>query len=425
MNNTTQMTALAIFTAATTGFAVGGTLDLDRAYAAELKSDAGARSVLNQSNVSNIELSVGVRFNYTYNSTNGNVPSDDDTTIGFQFSDAEVAIEGDVTENMHARLSFDFGPRDEFSLAPTGSAVLEDAYVDWAVNEDFTLRVGQFVPAYSDESSTSEFNMMSSYRSVTHELIGTPGWTQGIEAHFGGDTWDLVVGLNDGANTQSLAFNSGLEMDFGINARFDFYSDSDKARFDDQTSWRGSENGWRVGAGLYFESFGDTNPSSTDTLDVIWYTADATFEGDGWAVRAALYGASMTYDNFTVRDYTNYGLEIGGSVFLSDQWEAFARWDSLFLDEDSAGPQVTPGGDDVQSFIAIGANYYFVPESHAAKFTLELGLALNETNDIRNNNGNTGGGVPVGWLLRSSGFFRDVAGEDGQMYISGTMQWLF
>ena len=417
MNTKTQMTTASVLVAAATGFAAAGSLDLDRAFASELKSDAGTRSVLNESNMSNIEIAVGVRFGFAYNSLDGSSPSDDDTTMGFQFSDVEVAIEGDVTENMHARMSFQFGPDNSHSLGAVGGT-LEDAFVDWAVNEDFTLRVGQFIPAFSSESSTSEFNMMNANRSVTHEYIGSPSWTQGVEAHFGGDTWGLAIGINDGPSTKNTEFNRGAEFDFALNARFDFYSDSDKARFDDQTSWRGSQAGWRVGAGLIVATIGGTNPAAADETDWLAYTIDAAYEGDGWALRAAFYGNDI--ETSATASHSNMGFELGGSFFFSDQWEGFARWDTLILDDDTAS-QTT--GEDTFNFIAVGANYYFVPESHAAKFTIELGVSLDETADIVSVTGDMGTGA-FG-ANSSTGFFQENAGEDGQVMISGTMQWLF
>tara|TARA_R110002072_G_scaffold42064_10_gene117890 strand:+ start:21303 stop:22574 length:1272 start_codon:yes stop_codon:yes gene_type:complete len=423
MNNKTQITAAAIITAATTGFAAAGSLELDRAYAAELKADAGTRSVLNQGNMSNVEVSVGVIFGYSFNSADGRAPADNDDTMGFGFNEAQVAIEGDVTDNMRGRVSFDFGPNDAGAGAG-GTATLEDAYVDWTVNDSMTLRVGQFVPAYSAEASTSEFHTMNTYRSVSHEWLATPSWTQGVEAHFSGDTWGFAVGFNDGPNTANTAYNAGGEADFAINARFDMYSDSDKARFDDQTSWRGSAAGWRVGAGVLFASYGDTNPSAVVDTEDTWFTIDGAYEADGWAVRAAFYYADNEVT--ATANPSNMGFEVGGSFFFSDQWEGFARWDTLIVDDDASAGQTT--NEDTFNFLAVGANYYFVPESHAAVFTIELGVSLDETSDLVGVAGDTGVGVlggANGATIGSSGFFQENAGEDGQIMLSGTMQWMF
>ena len=421
MNNKTQMTSAALILAATTGFAAAGSLDLDRSYAAELKSDAGARSVLNQGNLGNITVSAGIRFAYDYNDADGRTNSDNDTTMGFGIKDAAIAIEGDVTDNMHARVSFDFGPNDSGAGAG-GTAVLEDAFVDWAVNDTFSLRVGQFVPAGSAEGSTSEHKIMGAYRSVAHEYLDTPSWTQGVEAHFGGDTWGFVVGLNDGRNTANTSFN-GAEADFGINARFDMYGDSDHGRFADQTSWRGSAAGWRVGAGLQWESFGSTNPAGAET-DSLFFALDGTYEADGWSARAAFYYTDI--EDSATTDHSNMGFELAGTFFFSDQWEGFARWDTIILDDDAGAGQTS--NEDTFNFITIGANYYFVPESHAAKFTVELGVSLDETADITNTGGDAGVnpfGSAAGTAGGSTGFFQENAGEDGQIRLSGVMQWLF
>lgn len=417
MNNSAQITAAALIAAATTA-ASAGSLELDRSYASELKADAGARSVLNQGNLGNVEVSVGVQFGYSYNSRDGAALGDDDVTLGFQFSEATVAVEGDITDNMRGRLSFDFGPDDGVSGA--AGVNLEDAYADWNVNDSFDLRIGQFIPAFSSEASTSTFHTVNAYRSVTHEFLGTPSWTQGIQATWGGDTWDFSAGFNDGPGTWSTAFNSSSEADFAFNARFDLYSDSNKDRFADQGSWRGSDAGWRLGAGAIYATYGETNPSATTAeADVLWFTLDGAYEGDGWAVWAAFYGTDVDPDTGT--DHSNYGFEVAGSVFFSDQWEGFARWDCLLLDDDAGAGQTS--GEDSFNFVSLGANYYFVPESHAAKLTLEVGVSLDETADITNTAGDTGV-TPIG-SPGSSGFLTDTAGEDGQFMVSAIMQWMF
>jgi hypothetical protein len=377
MNKLAQISLIA----STAGLATAGSLELDRSYAADLRSDASSRALLANTGAG-VQVDVGLRFNYTYNSrdvvaTAGPpaVNADDDTTIGFSFDDVEIRLSGDVTDNIRATISFDFGEDDGGIVggsSSSNSVNLEDAYADWTVNDQFTLRIGQFVPQFSAEASTSRFHMTNGDRSVTHETIGTPAWTQGIEAHFGGDTWSGAVGFNDGPGTGNTAFNSPAEADFGLNARFDIFSDSDKARFADQTSWRGSAAGWRVGAGLIYSTFGDTNPAGTGG-DAVAYTIDGAYEADGWALRAAFYGISASPD--AGPDSDNYGFELGGSFFFNDQWEGYGRYDVLIIDDVLLGA----GVEDTYNFVAVGANYYLVPESHAAKLQFEVGVSLDET----------------------------------------------
>lgn len=381
MNKFAQISALA----ATAGLATASSLDMDRSYAAELRSDAGAFSVLN-SRAANLQVTAGARFGYGMNFRDNNaLPNDDETTIGFGFQDVEVRLTGQVTDSITATVSFDFGPSDSFGGEFFGgdsdsSVELEDAYADWAVNDTFTLRIGQFVAAYSAGRSVNEYHMMGAFRSNAQTLLGDTGWSQGIEAHFGGDNWGAVIGFTDGPFTSNTAFNSAAEADWAFNGRFDFYSDSDKARFNDRAAWRGQSAGWRIGAGGYWANYGDTNPSGPED-EFFGLTVDAAYEGDGWGVNGAFFWQNGDFDGGGSID--NYGFEIGANMFFSDQLEGFARWDAIFFDSDFI--------DEDFHFISAGINYYFVPESHAAKFTVDVVYSFTDTDTLDALNPSPGG----------------------------------
>lgn len=411
MNKLASISAITI--AASAGFATAGSLDLDRAYATELRSDAGAYSVLN-SNAANLEVTAGARFGYGINlrDNDGFTNSDNETTVGFGFQDVEVRLSGQVTDSINATISFDFGPDEN---RPIGSAFdpdfegdgvnLEDAYADWMINDGFTLRIGQFVQAFSAGRSISEYHMMGAFRSSAQSLLGDTGYSQGIEAHFGGDTWAAAVGFSDGPFSANTAFNDAGEADYAFNGRFDFFSDADRARFNDRTSWRGSSSAWRLGAGAYFASFGDTNPASGEN-EIIGYTIDGAYEADGWGVNAAFFGQHVDPEGSSSVD--NFGFELGANMFFNDQFEGYARYDVVIFDENF-------GGSDEDTFQAInvGINYYFVPESHAAKFTAELGWAFDDTRGL----GSETGGSPFG-----GGYLGD---SDGEFNLNFMFQFMF
>lgn len=417
--NTMKISAASIALAATTGLAAAGSLELDRTYASELKSDASSRELLNSNVGGGIQIDVGTRFYYGINNRDDGLAGplgDDDTTLGFAFSEVEVRATGDVTENMRATISADFGPDD--GVSGNSSINLEDALVDWTVNDGFTLRIGQFVPGFSSEASTSEFHTLNTMRSVSHEWLGTPSWVQGVEGHFGGDTWDASVSFNDGFGTWSTPFNSSAEADFAFTARVNVYSDSDKSRFDDQTAWRGQSAGWTIGGGLHYQTSGETNPASTSGVDAFFYTIDGAYEADGWGLRGAFYGASIDIDGGA--DYDNYGFEFLGSVFLSDQSELYLRYDGLSLDD--MGVAITPSDEDFYSFISFGYTYYFIPESHAAKFNAEINFAFDDTSAITGTSGDTGV-TPIGSGPGTSGFLGNS--DDGEFQFVLGLQWLF
>lgn len=414
MNKLAQISLIA----GTAGLATAGSLDMDRSYAAELRSDSAARDLLNSNAGASVQVDVAMRFYYGLNfRDDAGLPNpDDDTTIGFGWDDAEVRLSGDITDNMRGTISWDFGPSDY----PGAAAVaLEDAFADWTVNDSLTLRVGQFLPQFSAERNTSEYHMLGAMRSVTFDTVGNPTWTQGIEAHFGGDTWSAAVGFNDGPGAGPGGFNASGDADYAFNARFDIFSDSDKARFADQTSWRGSAAGWRVGAGLIYATYGDTNPSGTSLeSDSLWYTIDGAYEGDGWSVRAAFYGANT--DPNVGNSTDDYGFEIGGSMFFNDQWEGFLRWDTLMLDD----VNLVATSEDTYNFLSGGFNYYFVPESHAAKFTFQVSYAFDTTTGTEGAFDDAGFAAPTGLgAFGSSGFLGSQ--DDGELMITALMSLMF
>lgn len=406
MNKLASFSAITI--AASAGLATAGSLDLDRAYAAELRSDAGAYSVLNSS-AANLTVSAGARFGYGINLRDNSTLGDDEDTFGFGFQEVEVRLSGQVTDSINATISFDFGPDDTELGAydgDEGTARLEDAYADWMINDGFTLRIGQFVQAFSAGRSISEFEMMGAFRSATEVALGDADWSQGVEAHFGGDTWAGAIGFSDGPRSANTQFNSAGEADYAINGRFDFFSDSDKERFTDRAAWRGQSAGWRIGAGAIFAASGETNPSAGADTDQIWYTVDAAYEADGWGVNAAFFGRYVDVDGGDEVD--TYGFEIGGNLFFSDQLEGFARWDTLIFEDDVAGTT-----EDTFNFISGGVNYYLVPESHAAKITAEIGYSIDDT---------TGA---TGDVIGANGLGGFLGNSDGEINIALMMQFLF
>lgn len=400
MNKLAQITAITI--ASSAGLAAAGSLDLDRAYASELRSDAGAYSVLNSS-ASNLTVTAGFRFGYNANFRDNDSLGDDDTTIGFGFQTTEIRVSGQVTDSITATMSFGFNEY-LYGINPfedSDTAYLEDAYADWAINDTFTLRMGQFIQSFSAGRSIDDFHGTNVFRSGAEQEVGDVAFTQGVEAHFGGDTWSGVIGFNDGPDSDGADFADSSEADWAINARFDFFSDSDKARFDHRASWRGSSNAWRLGAGLIYATYGDTNPTPSATDD-LWYTIDGAYQGDGWQVNAAFFGMSVDPDGGSSVDTTAF--EIGGSMFFNDQTEGYARFDMIMFDDAVVGPE------DNFSFLAGGVNYYLVPESHAARLTAELGYSFQ---DGIGNSGFDG---------ETSAFLGD---SDGEFTLSFMAQFMF
>lgn len=378
----------AAFGLATGAMAQNTSLDLDRAYSAELNADAAARTSqlqggtagndgffyigdgtgnyrLNMSGILQFRYSVNIRDNKPTNAAGG---TDDDNTIGFNVPRGQLRWHGNIINpNWKFRIQGEF--------AENTNLTLQYAYgqYDFENMEGGFIRFGQFkLPILSEELIAPEFQLAAE-RSVTNEFFSQQ-YSQGIMFGYMSNSFAVHAAFSDGVGSANTAFNSATEADYALTGRFDYKFEGDWDRFDDFTSWRGDDLAARVGAAFHWQSSGDTNPSAADNTDFFLYTVDAAVEGNGWNLYAAFVGSTMDPGGAS-NDIDHYGAIVQGGIFLAEQWELFARWDALFLDD-----AVLPvNADDDLHFLTFGVNYYFVPMSHAAKFTLDTVWSLNTT----------------------------------------------
>jgi hypothetical protein len=132
-------------------------------------------------------------------------------------------------------------------------------------------------------------------------------------------------------------------------------------------------------------------------------TADVSIEGNGWNAFAA--GIWSHFDPDSGDSLDDFAFQIQGGVFVAPTWELIAGYDAIFPDDDRAG------NDDNFSTIRLGVNHYFIPESHAAKLTVDLSWFLDTQNQsVAPANTQTG-------LLAS--------GEDNQWNLRAQIQLMF
>ena len=393
MQNTFKVTGTALILAALSGTALGQEgLDLDRAYASQLRSDAETRSsLLGNTNSANVNIEVMTQFRYMYNSRDELTPGalgDDDTTMGFDTPRTQVRLSGSVTDDISALVVFDFGAAENGTAQ--GTANLLVAQGAWSLNDNWAMLFGQWHnPVMGSENFAPEHTLAVD-KSFTNEFFQV-GYTQGVAFAYAGDQFKFVGAFSDGAeyitnysSVSNSAFNAAGENDFGITGRFDWLIEGTWDQFADATSWRGSNYGVKLGAGAHWQTQGDTNdsgagsgslPAGHDSTEVTFWTVDAQAEGDGWNAFAQYVGHDVDIEATTNLSYTNHGFIAQGGVFVSDQVELFGRYDVVMLDD----VLVLAGTSDNYQSITAGMNYYFVPESHAAKFTLDAVFAIDES----------------------------------------------
>jgi hypothetical protein len=388
-------------------------VDSDRAYAAELRSLAYAEESWSPDQVrrdnSSMQISVLMQSRYMASSTEqigGSSPSFEGNTTGFLLPRTQITFDGSiVSSQLTYKMTFDFGDaelgkgRGSSPVVPVGfgAATLLDAYVQYNFaekREGYYLKAGQFKHVLHAEEAIDAQYQLAVERSLTNEFFNY-GYTQGIALGRVERNWAWDISLSDGGRYLSSgevansSITSPLEADFALGLRIDRKFKGSWEQFNDFTSFQGSQSALRVGAGFMVMTGGETNPDGfvppiffprLERSKVISWTVDVQYEGDGWNLFAAYMGnlIDWNFDTGAEINLANHGFVAQGGYFLSNKSEVFARVEAIWFDG------AIPEGFGVShghptTILAVGWNYYILPESHAAKFTVDVSAAIDDT----------------------------------------------
>jgi hypothetical protein len=392
--------------------------NLDQAAQADLLADVAGRTSFQggggsgyngafriADSTGNNTLNIGGTAMFRYNISlrdDSSVGDTDDFTHGFNTPTTRLRFWGNVWDKALAyKISGNFGG----SGGDTGSFGLEDAYGMYTMDNGFYFKWGQFkLPVLREVNVEDEFQLAAD-RSVTSQVF-SQGYSQGVEVGMNSDAFRIRGGFSDGLNTAGTDFNSPAESDWALNARGDWkVMGADWERFNDFTSFRSApDNALLIGGAAEFQSSGETGGTAGNDVDTILYTLDATWEGQGWNVFAAGYGAHIDPAGGSGLD--NWGATVHAGIFVADQIELFGRYDAIFFDADAGANPAT------LHFATGGMNYYISPDSHAAKFTAQIGYAFNDTSSLYGSGGLLEGNTRNGFLGDS---------EDGEISVMAQM----
>jgi len=88
------------------------------------------------------------------------------------------------------------------------------------------------------------------------------------------------------------------------------------------------------------------------------------------AYRRSSFGGLVQTDPAFGDSTDVYSFQIQGGIFVSENWELVAGYDVLIPDNDDF---------DNYNTVRIGANNYFIPDSHAAKLTIDFSYFIDAT----------------------------------------------
>ena len=379
--------------------AVSAQTDASRAYVAELRADAVSRTsaLAAEPEAFSVKVTGQIQFRYIYTDA-GELGGDEDTAVGFQNRRTKLGFSGNVIDK-----TWEYQVLAAFNRA-TGEPILENALVKKSMESGWYIQFGQFKLPFLREENLSSTRQLTADRSATNNFF-TQAYSQGIEVGTGGagdDRFRFAGAFSDGlrsANTD-IGMNPA---DYALSGRAEYLVAGDWKQFRQFTSFRNADFGALLGGAVHWQTGGET--LGTPDVDVLSATADLSVVGDGWNAYAAGIWAGADPGNGAETD--DFGLVVQGGFFVTDRTELFARYDAILADDDR-------DLDDFHTLTA-GVNHYIVPESHAAKLTVDVQYLFD---------------APAESLTPSASSLRGIgvlAGDqdDGQLAVRAQFQLLF
>ena len=364
----------AVALSATSGVLAEVNSDEVRAMVAEIMADANSRS----SNLAggadaghdgkkfyisdgsgDFRLNVGgqIQFRYMLNLSDEGAADGDDNEDGFQTRRTKLWFQGDAFGDMFYMVKGAFD-RDG------GAFSLEDAYVGTNIDENMSIRWGQFKAPFLREELVSSTKQLAADRSLTNEIFNQD-YSQGVEWAYAADDFNITAMFSDGFGSRNTDYNNPAEADWAITVRGEYKFAGTWDQFGDFTGAAGQDYGAMLGGAIHYQDSDDAD------VELLGYTLDISVEGDGWNFFAAGVGASS---EIAGDDFDDFGVVVqGGMMFPDSNWEIFGRWDILF-------PDSSRTNDDEFNTITVGVNNYI--HGHAAKFTFDVQWFLNDSNGL-------------------------------------------
>jgi hypothetical protein len=371
-----------------------------------------------------LQFSGLVQARYTYSTTGeggelnlnggGSPQTLPNSQYGFDMPHTRLVFKGHVFEpGIRYFIRSEFSPRQEFragsvniSGATAGTLNLLDAYMAFDLDNDWTVKAGQFKLPFSRERLVSVQNLVSATRSTVDELLSV-GRSQGIQISTRGSDLYWAAAISNGGSDNLLAgtsANSGVfpvgtepmnnpywnsENTLSLTSRVEYKLAGAWSEFSEMTSPMGEPEGILLGLGGHYQTSAydpAQNPDGTGNNQWISVTADATWNFGGASLFAAAYYTN-TETKWTstnpnppggIRGTTNMlGLIVQGSMYLTPKWEVFGSYQ--YLDQGNT-PEALATGEKLPassvSIFTLGANWYI--DGQDLRWNVQMGYSFNQ-----------------------------------------------
>lgn len=303
----------------------------------------------------NYSLSPGVFFQFrsvtSINDADGDAGRDT-TENGFEVRRLKLSFEGTAISK---RLYYNFLWGTD---RKTGQLVNEEAYIRYALTDQWSLKAGSYKEfIYHETGMSSRLKMAVDVSLPAQFLFSGDVYSQGVEAAYESPELRASFGFSDGygsvnTNFQDPPVNS---FNFGVYGRINYKLLGDWRAYSDHTALGNKKDLLVIGAGGDWSQAGDTN--------VYRHAADALWETGPFALFASFVGRYSDVGGADSR--WDWGA-LGQIAYLFNaQWEIFGRYGYLAVDNDRTG-----SGEDDFHELTVGVNYYL--RKHSLKLTADL-----------------------------------------------------
>lgn len=411
---------------ASQALAQSGSQDEVRAVVSEMLADAEARSSLlaggtgghdgsfflaSDDGAFRLNVNGFIQFRYIANfgdddNTVGDNPGDDFES-GFQMRRMKLGFAGKVHKDWSYNVLLNFS-------RSSGSAALQDAYIDYALADKWKLRFGQAKIPLLREELVGDQRQLAVERSLVNAAF-TQDRSQLVQLAYEGEPFNFKVAFSDGMNSDNTDFDQGEnsafiisgEADWAVTARAEYILAGQAKQFNDFTSEVESPFAAMIGGAVHYQQSPNTSNAADVDRNTLEYTVDLSLEGGGWNAYGAFIGRNDDFRSAGAStDFDDFAVVAQGGFRIGAKWEPFVRYEAFFFDSDRGFD------DDNHNFITVGVNHYIA--GHAVKASADVVIPFEDTADLVSADilGDTGTG-----LLGSS--------EDGEIVVRLQFQLLF
>ncbi|MBT8484651.1 MAG: hypothetical protein HKO59_10015 [Phycisphaerales bacterium] len=331
---------------------------------------------------------------------------------GYEVTRSKLTLRGNVFGPDVSYLIRTDHTRNEPGLV-TGLYFMQDVWIGFQLDNEWSLRAGQFKLPYNREELISSSRQMAVERSLVNENMNI-GRSQGVELSFVDETAKFMLATSDGGSDNLGGFGNLLgtfppysnaldeDVEWAFTTRYELKAAGTWNQFTDFTSRPEEEFGLLFGLGGHFQQ-NESNNNPTGDRDEHRWVAGAFDVSAEWGGASAFFSIMHSYvDNGSFGQINITGVTLEGAFYMTPKVEVFARWEYgwwRFSNFDFS---------DLHA-VTLGVNYYI--DGHDLKWTTDIGFGV--------------GKIDQNWEADIAGWRQDADSAEPQVVFRTQFQLLF